>query len=79
LNPAPLPPIPPYHLRRLLSDHDRRRVGVASDDVGHVRGGVEIDSLVADDARSLIREQVEMGVAAPMAALESLARNLPNG
>ena len=39
---------------------------------------VEIDSIVADGAQSLIREQVEMGVAVRMAVLEALARNLPN-
>ena len=32
-----------------------------------------------DGAQSLIREQVEMGVAVRMAVLEALARNLPNG
>ena len=46
---------------------------------GPMNRGVEIDSLVADGARSLIREQVEMGVAVRMAVLEALARNLPNG
>jgi aspartate carbamoyltransferase catalytic subunit len=40
--------------------------------------GVEIDPLIADGARSVIREQVEMGVAVRMAVLEALARNLPN-
>jgi aspartate carbamoyltransferase catalytic subunit len=40
--------------------------------------GVEIDSIVADGAQSLIREQVEMGVAVRMAVLEALSRNLPN-
>lgn len=40
---------------------------------GPMNRGVEIDSLVADDIdRSLIREQVEMGVAVRMAALEIL-------
>jgi aspartate carbamoyltransferase catalytic subunit len=39
--------------------------------------GVEIDSEVADDVdRSLIREQVEMGVAVRMACLDLLTRNL---
>jgi aspartate carbamoyltransferase catalytic subunit len=33
---------------------------------------------VADGPRSLINEQVEMGVAVRMAVLEALARNLPN-
>ena len=36
------------------------------------------DSIVADGAQSLIREQVEMGVAVRMAVLEALSRNLPN-
>jgi aspartate carbamoyltransferase catalytic subunit len=40
--------------------------------------GVEIDSAVADGPRSLIGEQVEMGVAVRMAVLEALAANLPN-
>jgi len=45
---------------------------------GPMNRGVEIDSNVADDARSLIREQVEMGVAVRMAVLQALARHLPN-
>jgi aspartate carbamoyltransferase catalytic subunit len=45
---------------------------------GPMNRGVEIDSNVADDARSVIREQVEMGVAVRMAVLQALARNLPN-
>src|SRR5712672_3084821 len=45
---------------------------------GPMNRGVEIDSEVADGAQSLIREQVEMGVAVRMAVLEALARNLPN-
>ena len=44
---------------------------------GPMNRGVEIDSAVADGAQSLIREQVEMGVAVRMAVLEALARNLP--
>lgn len=40
--------------------------------------GVEISSNVADGPRSLIREQVEMGVAVRMAVLDTLARKLPN-
>jgi aspartate carbamoyltransferase catalytic subunit len=41
--------------------------------------GVEIDTEVADDIhRSVIHEQVEMGVAVRMACLELLARHLPN-
>jgi aspartate carbamoyltransferase catalytic subunit len=46
---------------------------------GPMNRGVEIDSGVADGVQSLIREQVEMGVAVRMAVLEALARNLPNG
>jgi aspartate carbamoyltransferase catalytic subunit len=47
---------------------------------GPMNRGVEIDSEVADDIdRSLIREQVEMGVAVRMACLDVLTRNLrPN-
>ena len=44
---------------------------------GPMNRGVEIDSEVADDIdRSLIREQVEMGVAVRMACLDVLTRNL---
>jgi len=46
---------------------------------GPMNRGVEIDSIVADGQRSLIREQVEMGVAVRMAVLEALAQHLPNG
>ncbi|WP_044283304.1 aspartate carbamoyltransferase catalytic subunit [Candidatus Endolissoclinum faulkneri] len=43
---------------------------------GPMNRGVEIDSLVADDIkRSLIREQVEMGVAVRMAVLDLLISN----
>jgi aspartate carbamoyltransferase catalytic subunit len=45
---------------------------------GPMNRGVEIDSSVADGAQSVIREQVEMGVAVRMAVLEALSRNLPN-
>jgi aspartate carbamoyltransferase catalytic subunit len=42
---------------------------------GPMNRGVEIDSAVADDVeRSVIREQVEMGVAVRMAVLDQLAR-----
>jgi aspartate carbamoyltransferase catalytic subunit len=42
---------------------------------GPMNRGVEIDSSIADDpARSLIREQVEMGVAVRMAVLDTLGR-----
>ncbi len=45
---------------------------------GPMNRGVEIHSSVADDPRSVIREQVEMGVAVRMAVLEALAQHLPN-
>ena len=45
---------------------------------GPMNRGVEISTAVADGAQSLIRAQVEMGVAVRMAVLEALARNLPN-
>ncbi|MBI0432793.1 aspartate carbamoyltransferase catalytic subunit [Roseomonas sp. KE0001] len=44
---------------------------------GPMNRGVEIDSAVADDpARSVIGEQVEMGVAVRMAVLDILSRNM---
>jgi aspartate carbamoyltransferase catalytic subunit len=44
---------------------------------GPMNRGVEIDSVVADDfSRSVIHEQVEMGVAVRMACLEILSGNL---
>jgi aspartate carbamoyltransferase catalytic subunit len=46
---------------------------------GPMNRGVEIDSAVADGVQSVIREQVEMGVAVRMAVLDALARNLPGG
>ncbi len=46
---------------------------------GPINRGVEITSAVADGARSLINEQVEMGVAVRMAVLKVLSDNLPNG
>src|SRR5437660_2941167 len=42
---------------------------------GPMNRGVEIDTAVADGAQSLIREQVEMGVAVRMAVPEALARD----
>ena len=45
---------------------------------GPMNRGIEIDSAVADGAQSLIKEQVEMGVAVRMAVLEALSRHLPN-
>ncbi len=44
---------------------------------GPMNRGVEIASTVADHSRSVIREQVEMGVAVRMAVLEALAVHLP--
>lgn len=63
---------------------DEEKLGYAKPDAlvmhpGPMNRGVEIDSSVADGPRSLIREQVEMGVAVRMAVLEALARHLPNG
>lgn len=46
---------------------------------GPMNRGIEIDSLVADGMRSVIHEQVEMGVAVRMAVLDALSRNLPGG
>jgi aspartate carbamoyltransferase catalytic subunit len=45
---------------------------------GPMNRGVEIASTVADHTRSVIREQVEMGVAVRMAVLEALAAHLPD-
>jgi len=42
---------------------------------GPMNRGVEIDSSVADSGRSVIHEQVEMGVAVRMAVIELLAQN----
>jgi aspartate carbamoyltransferase catalytic subunit len=62
---------------------DHRKLAHAKPDAlimhpGPMNRGVEIDSLVADDInRSVIREQVEMGVAVRMACLDALTRHLP--
>jgi aspartate carbamoyltransferase catalytic subunit len=59
---------------------DRTKLGYAKPDAlvmhpGPMNRGVEIDSDIADDpVRSVIKEQVEMGVAVRMAVLDSLAR-----
>jgi len=45
---------------------------------GPMNRGVEIASEVADGAQSLIKEQVEMGVAVRIAVLEALAMHLPD-
>jgi aspartate carbamoyltransferase catalytic subunit len=62
---------------------DEKKLSYAKPDAmvmhpGPMNRGVEIDSAVADGAQSLIREQVEMGVAVRMAVLEALSRNLPS-
>jgi aspartate carbamoyltransferase catalytic subunit len=62
---------------------DADKLAFARDDAlvmhpGPMNRGVEIDPSVADGPQSLIREQVEMGVAVRMAVLEALAANLPN-
>ncbi|CAH1660213.1 Aspartate carbamoyltransferase [Hyphomicrobiales bacterium] len=62
---------------------DREKLALAKPDAlvmhpGPMNRGVEIDSEVADGAQSLIREQVEMGVAVRMAVLEALGSQLPN-
>ncbi len=62
---------------------DELKLAVAKPDAlvmhpGPMNRGVEISSTVADGAQSLIREQVEMGVAVRMAVLQALAQHLPN-
>ena len=67
-----------YHRYGLDAD----KLGYAKDDAivmhpGPMNRGVEIDGEIADDInRSVIQEQVEMGVAVRMAAMDLLARNL---
>ncbi|MEM6662796.1 MAG: aspartate carbamoyltransferase catalytic subunit [Pseudomonadota bacterium] len=67
-----------YHLYGLT----REKLGLAKEDAivmhpGPMNRGVEIDADVADDVqRSVIRDQVEMGVAVRMACMDLLARNL---
>jgi len=61
---------------------DAEKLGNAKEDAivmhpGPMNRGVEIDGTIADDInRSVIQEQVEMGVAVRMAAMDLLARNL---
>jgi aspartate carbamoyltransferase catalytic subunit len=43
---------------------------------GPMNRGVEIDSIIADDPRSVIQEQVQMGVAVRMAVLEALSSSM---
>ncbi|WP_039018748.1 aspartate carbamoyltransferase catalytic subunit [Halocynthiibacter namhaensis] len=64
---------------------DAEKLSYAKDDAivmhpGPMNRGVEIDGTIADDInRSVIQEQVEMGVAVRMAAMDLLARNLKSG
>ncbi|PHQ70613.1 MAG: aspartate carbamoyltransferase catalytic subunit [Paracoccus sp.] len=61
---------------------DAEKLALAAEDAivmhpGPMNRGVEIDGTIADDInRSVIQDQVEMGVAVRMAALDLLARNL---
>jgi aspartate carbamoyltransferase catalytic subunit len=62
---------------------DQKKLAYAKSDAlimhpGPMNRGVEIDSAIADHARSVIREQVEMGVAVRMAVLQALSQNLRN-
>ncbi len=68
-----------YHFYGL----DHEKLALAKPDAlimhpGPMNRGVEIASTVADHSRSVIRDQVEMGVAVRSAVLEALARHLPN-
>ena len=64
---------------------DRNKLAFAKEDVivmhpGPMNRGVEIDSLIADDmTKSVIQEQVEMGVAIRMAVMELLITSANNG
>ncbi len=63
---------------------NREKLALAKPDVlvmhpGPMNRGVEIASSVADGVHSVIKEQVEMGVAVRMAVLDALSRNLPGG
>ena len=64
-------------------DYDKLRAAKSDALIMHpgpMNRGVEIGSEIADDIdRSLIRAQVEMGVAVRMACLEILTRDLGNG
>ena len=61
---------------------DHEKISYAKPDAlimhpGPMNRGVEIDATLADDPRSVIREQVEMGVAVRMAILEAVSHHLP--
>ncbi len=67
-----------FHLYGL----NREKLGWAKPDAiimhpGPINRGVEIESGLADDPRSVIREQVEMGVVVRMAVLQAVAQHLP--
>jgi aspartate carbamoyltransferase catalytic subunit len=62
---------------------DEEKLALAQPDAlvmhpGPMNRGVEIATSVADGAQSLIREQVEMGVAVRMAVLDALSRQMRN-
>jgi aspartate carbamoyltransferase catalytic subunit len=69
-----------FHLYGL----DREKLALAKDDAlvmhpGPINRGVEIDTEIADDInRSIILEQVEMGVAVRQAVLELLSKRQPS-
>ncbi len=75
-----VPSVREFHHRYGL---DREKLANAAPDAivmhpGPMNRGVEIDAVVADDLeRSVITEQVEMGVAVRMAVLDLLARHIP--
>lgn len=75
-----IPSVPEY-FRYYGLDNDK--LSYAKDNAlvmhpGPMNRGVEISSEVADGSQSLIREQVEMGVAIRMAVLEALATHMPD-
>ncbi len=78
MNGAFIPSLREYYRFYGLSEE---KLAQAKDDAivmhpGPMNRGVEIASRVADGVRSVIREQVEMGVAVRMAVIDALARNL---
>jgi aspartate carbamoyltransferase catalytic subunit len=69
-----------YHFYGLTEEKLKyAKVGALVMHPGPMNRGVEIDSSVADGAQSVIREQVEMGVAVRMAVLDALSRKGGNG
>ena len=78
MNGAFIPSLREYYRFYGLSEE---KLALAKDDAlvmhpGPMNRGVEIASRVADGAQSVIREQVEMGVAVRMAVIDALTRNL---